>query len=137
MLTPPSMEQTQSTMWKDLSPRSMSTASLVTPVTMMTAGPGNRHRCPQVNEHSKPGHTGDNDDSGTWQPAPVSPVKSYYEINRSEPIAWVEEVKITESKDYSEPDIIYDVTKEGFDDDKDTFSVPVAEAFNIPATVET
>jgi len=92
---------------------------------------------PQVNEHSKPGHTGDNDDSGTWQPAPVSPVKSYYEINRSEPIAWVEEVKITESKDYSEPDIIYDVTKEGFDDDKDTFSVPVAVAFNIPATVET
>ena len=41
---------------------------------------------------------------------------------------------ITESRDYSEPDIIYDVTKDGFDDDVDTFSVPVAVAFNVPET---
>ena len=46
----------------------------------------------------------------------------------------MEEVPITESRDYSEPDIIYDVTKDGFDDDVDTFSVPVAVAFNVPET---
>merc|ERR1712088_659191 len=46
------------------------------------------------------------------------------------------EVKITESKDYSEPDIIYDDTRESFDDDSrsDSFSVPVSVAFNVPET---
>merc|ERR1719178_344583 len=43
---------------------------------------------------------------------------------------------ITESKDYSEPDIIYDVTRDSFDDDSkaDSFSVPVSVAFNVPET---
>merc|ERR1712088_667998 len=46
------------------------------------------------------------------------------------------EVKITESKDYSEPDIIYDDTRESFDDDSrsDSFSVPVSVSFNVPET---
>merc|ERR1712045_390808 len=95
---------------------------------------------PQVNEHSKPTATGsehseaegDNQSGDSWPSQPK--VREYLEIDRSEPIARVEEVPITESRDYSEPDIIYDVTKDGFDDDVDTFSVPVAVAFNVPET---
>ena len=98
---------------------------------------------PQVNEHSKPTGTGsehseagDKQSGDTWHTGPVTQpkVREYLEIDRSEPIARVEEVPITESRDYSEPDIIYDVTKDGFDDDVDTFSVPVAVAFNVPET---
>ena len=73
-----------------------------------------------------------------WK-ATVEPVKSYFEINRKDrdkPIVSIEEVKITESKDYSEPDIIYDDTRDSFDDDSrvDTFNVPVSVAFNVPET---
>merc|ERR1711936_166912 len=73
-----------------------------------------------------------------WK-ATVEPLKPYYEINRKngdKPIVSIEEVKITESKDYSEPDIIYDVTRDSFDDDSkaDSFSVPVSVAFNVPET---
>ena len=73
-----------------------------------------------------------------WK-ATVEPFKPYYEINRKngdKPIVSIEEVKITESKDYSEPDIIYDVTRDSFDDDSraDSFSVPVSVAFNVPET---
>ena len=98
---------------------------------------------PQVNEHSKPTGTGsehseasDKQSGDTWHTGPVTQpmVREYLEIHRSEPIARVEEVPITESRDYSEPDIIYDVTKDGFDDEVDTFSVPVAVAFNVPET---
>jgi len=97
---------------------------------------------PQVNEHSKPTATGadhheadENKSGDSWLTAVNQPkVREYQEIDRSEPIARVEEVPITESRDYSEPDIIYDVTKDGFDDDVDTFSVPVAVAFNVPET---
>ena len=101
---------------------------------------------PIVNEHGKPvtdesllkseelavdGYAG-------WQ-ASVQPLRPYYEINRSEgnsPIVRIEEVEITEPKDYSEPDIIYDLTKDSFDveTDRDTFSVPVSVAFNVPET---
>ena len=96
---------------------------------------------PQVNEHSKPGHSG-GDTEQSWHQTHLSPVRSYYEINRAaaesdsqEPIVKIEEVEITASKDYSEPDILYDVTKDGFDDDdKDSFSVPVAVSFNVPST---
>merc|ERR1712012_388293 len=88
---------------------------------------------PQVNEHSKQVASGDNDAS--WQPSALKPVKSYTEIERGEPVSRVEEVEITETRDYSAPDIIYDVTKDGFtDDEPDTFSVPVAVAFNVPET---
>ena len=105
---------------------------------------------PQVNEHSKQVPSGNDDDSdndanddlmmivgdndASWQPSPVKPVKSYTEIQRG--VAKVEEVDITETTDYTNqaPDIIYDVTKDGFSDDAvDTFSVPVAVAFNVPA----
>jgi hypothetical protein len=77
------------------------------------------------------------DDYATWQ-ASIEPVRSYYEINRSDnlpPVVRIEEVEITEPKDYSEPDIIYDETKAGFEDDssKDSFTVPVSVAFNVPA----
>ena len=94
---------------------------------------------PQVNEYSKPTATGaeagDHENGDSWQTSVTQPkVREYLEIDRSEPIARVEEVPITESRDYSEPDIIYDVTKDGFDDDVDTFSVPVAVAFNVPET---
>ena len=108
---------------------------------------------PQVNEHSKQVPSGNDDDcdsnddkidndlmmivgdnDASWQPSPVKPVKSYTEIQRG--VARVEEVDITETTDYTNqtPDIIYDVTKDGFTDDAvDTFSVPVAVAFNVPA----
>ena len=106
---------------------------------------------PQVNEHSKQVASGnddnnldDNDDNlmmiagdndASWQPSALKPVKSYTEIERGEPVSRVEEVEITETRDYSAPDIIYDVTKDGFtDDEPDTFSVPVAVAFNVPET---
>ena len=39
---------------------------------------------------------------------------------------------ITACRDDSEPDIIFDVTEDGFDDEVDTCSVPVAVAFNVP-----
>merc|ERR1711983_23668 len=91
----------------------------------------------QVNEHSKPVHDDDKTDSWQAGASPV-PVRSYYEINRSQqaagPIVTIEEVEITDPKDYSETDIIYDVTKDGFDADTDTFSVPVGVSFNIPTT---
>ena len=94
---------------------------------------------PQVNEHGKPlADTGEAkaEDYATWQ-ASIEPVRSYYEINRSDnlpPVVRIEEVEITEPKDYSEPDIIYDETKAGFEDDssKDSFTVPVSVAFNVP-----
>jgi len=73
--------------------------------------------------------------------ASVQPLRPYYEINRSEgqsAIVRIEEVEITEPKDYSEPDIIYDQTKEGFEDEAslDSYSVPVSVAFNVPETTE-
>jgi len=74
-----------------------------------------------------------------WQ-ASVQPLRPYYEINRSEgnsPIVRIEELEITEPKDYSsEQDIIYDITKESFDEEteRDTFSIPVSVAFNVPET---
>merc|ERR1711983_635932 len=58
----------------------------------------------QVNEHSKPVH--DDDKTESWQAgaSPV-PVRSYYEMNRSQqaaaPIVTIEEVEITDPKDYS------------------------------------
>jgi len=99
---------------------------------------------PQVNEHGKPlpeSEKAEVDDSATWQ-ASVEPVRSYYEINRSDdlsPVVRIEEVEITEPKDYSEPDIIYDVTKDGFEDDsnKDSYTVPVSVAFNVPEEIDT
>merc|ERR1711981_455744 len=98
---------------------------------------------PQVNEHGKPladTEKAKDDDYATWQ-ASVEPVRSYYEINRSDnlsPVVRIEEVEITEPKDYSEPDIIYDVTKDGFevDSNKDSFTVPVSVAFNVPIDSE-
>jgi len=98
---------------------------------------------PQVNEHGKPLADTEKakvDDYATWQ-ASVEPVRSYYEINRSDnlsPVVRIEEVEITEPKDYSEPDIIYDVTKDGFEDDnnKDSFTVPVSVAFTVPKDSE-
>ena len=94
---------------------------------------------PQVNEHGKPlpdSEKAKADDYASWQ-ASIEPVRSYYEINRSDnlpPVVRIEEVEITEPKDYSEPDIIYDETKAGFGDDssKDSFTVPVSVAFNVP-----
>ena len=88
---------------------------------------------PQVNEHSKPG-VGHGEAGAGWpSKAGEAPVRSYTEIDRSQATAHVEEVPITESRDYSEPDILYDLTKDGFDDDTvDTFSVPVSVAFNVP-----
>ena len=94
---------------------------------------------PQVNEHGKPladTEKAKADDYATWQ-ASIEPVRSYYEINRSDnlpPVVRIEEVEITEPKDYSEPDIIYDETKAGFEDDssKDSYTVPVSVAFNVP-----
>merc|ERR1712106_380746 len=75
-----------------------------------------------------------------WQ-ASVQPLRPYYEINRSEgnsPIVRIEELEITEPKDYSssEPDIIYDITKESFDveTERDTYSIPISVAFNVPET---
>merc|ERR1719309_580639 len=103
---------------------------------------------PIVNEHGKPvtdeslKKTNDVgvDGYAGWQ-ASVQPLRPYYEINRSEgnsPIVRIEEVEITEPKDYSasEPDIIYDLSKEGFDEEtnQDTFSIPVSVAFNVPET---
>jgi len=102
---------------------------------------------PIVNEHGKP-VTGEDlkksddvevDGYAGWQ-ASVQPLRPYYEINRSEgnsPIVRIEELEITEPKDYSsETDIIYDVTKEGFDEEteRDIFSIPVSVAFNVPET---
>merc|ERR1712241_277366 len=94
---------------------------------------------PQVNEHGKPladSEKAKADDYASWQ-ASIEPVRSYYEINRSDnlpPVVRIEEVEITEPKDYSEPDIIYDETKAGFEDDssKDSFTVPVSVAFTVP-----
>jgi hypothetical protein len=93
-----------------------------------------------VNEHGqqKPSTVEELDKYAGWK-ATVEPLKPYYEINRKngdKPIVSIEEVKITESKDYSEPDIIYDVTRDSFDDDSrvDSFSVPVSVAFNVPET---
>merc|ERR1712106_806948 len=75
-----------------------------------------------------------------WQ-ASVQPLRPYYEINRSEgnsPIVRIEELEITEPKDYSssEPDIIYDITKESFDveTERDPYSIPISVAFNVPET---
>ena len=69
---------------------------------------------------------------------------SYVEIDRSKsgtPVASVEEIELTESIDYSEPDIIYDESKEGFHDDsaaakKNRFAFPVSASFNLPRTTE-
>ena len=69
---------------------------------------------------------------------------SYVEIDRSKsgtPVASVEEIDLTESIDYSEPDIIYDENKEGFQDDsaavkKNRFTFPVSASFNLPRTTE-
>jgi len=66
------------------------------------------------------------------------PQKSYVEIDRSvwaKPTASVEEVPITESKDYTEPDVFYDINKEGFEDTtdaKDVYSFPVSVKLNLP-----
>merc|ERR1719192_1323374 len=88
---------------------------------------------PQVSEHSKPG-VGHGEAGAGWpSKAGEAPVRSYTEIDRSRATAHVEEVPITAPRDYSEPDILYDLTKDGFDDDTvDTFSVPVSVAFNVP-----
>ena len=64
------------------------------------------------------------------------PLKSYVEIDRSgaKPTASVEEVQITESKDYSDPDVFYDVNKDGFDDSaaKDEYNIPVSVKLTLP-----
>jgi hypothetical protein len=50
----------------------------------------------------------------------------------------VEEVPITESKDYTEPDVFYDVHKEGFEETtaegKEVYNFPVSVQLNIPET---
>ena len=102
----------------------------------------------QVNEHGQnimehiddEANSGDNHESTTkgfnnngWAPI------SYVEIDRTQagtPVVSIEEVDINESVDYSEPDIIYDETKEGFKDDSNTrnklFAFPVYASFNLP-----
>jgi len=91
-----------------------------------------------VNEHGQQKASSVEEKYAGWK-ASAEPLKPYFEINRKDgekPIVSIEEVKITESKDYSEPDIIYDDTRESFDDDSrsDSFSVPVSVAFNVPET---
>merc|ERR1712223_2111493 len=91
-----------------------------------------------VNEHGQQKASSVEEKYAGWK-ASAEPFKPYFEINRKDggkPIVSIEEVKITESKDYSEPDIIYDDTRESFDDDSrsDAFSVPVSVAFNVPET---
>lgn len=79
----------------------------------------------------------DNDQDG-WRA--VLPVKPYVELDRSapKPTASVEEVPITESKDYTEPDVFYDVHKEGFEETtaegKEVYNFPVSVQLNIPET---
>ena len=100
-----------------------------------------------VNEHGQQGITTeareDAEKSGDWQAA-SQPKKAYHEINRNEgsqPIVSIEEIQITETKDYSEPDIIYDDSRDSFHDVSneadDTFSMPVSVAFNVPDTTTT
>lgn len=78
---------------------------------------------------------------GGWQG--VSPLKAYVEIDRSNlarPTASVEVVPITESKDYTEPDVFYDVNKDGFEDTtdaKDVYSFPVSVLLNLPEATTT
>merc|ERR1719187_64825 len=100
---------------------------------------------PKVNEHGKqvvseesPKTQVDLEGYAGWQ-ASVQPLKPYYKINRSEgksPIVSIEEVEITEAKDYSESDIIYDINKDGFGDDenKESFNIPISVSFSIPET---
>lgn len=67
------------------------------------------------------------------------PLKQYVEIDRSapKPTATIEEVPITESKDYSDPDIFYDVNKDGFEDSKDEYSIPVSVKLAVPEAAAT
>merc|ERR1711962_554833 len=100
-----------------------------------------------INEHgkqhqewknvTKEGESSDLENYAGWQ-AYVQPLRPYYEINRQEgqkPIVSIEEIEIKETKDYSEPDILYDLTKDSFDNESDdSFSVPVSVALNVPDT---
>ena len=101
---------------------------------------------PSVNEHGQQGV--ENQESGledvvetdkieAWKPS-VIPFRPYTEIDRSagSPVPSIEEVEITESKDYSEPDILYDDSKVGFNDEihKKYYSVPVFAQLNLPET---
>jgi len=52
----------------------------------------------------------------------------------------VEEVPITEPKDYTEPDVFYDINKEGFEDTadaKEVYSFPVSAKLNLPEVTST
>lgn len=101
---------------------------------------------PSYNEHGQQGvETQDSDLEGvvetekieSWKPS-VIPFRPYTEIDRSAgiPVPSVEEVEISESKDYSEPDILYDDSKVGFSDEihKKYYSVPVFAQLNLPET---
>merc|ERR1719474_1989802 len=81
--------------------------------------------------------------TNVWQPAAGdTPFRPYVEIDRSvsgsisKPVSSVETVEITESIDYSEPDIIYDDTKVGFKDDsagvRNFYAIPVSASLNLP-----
>lgn len=98
---------------------------------------------PSVNEHgiqglvNKDGEVDALETDSVWNPS-IRPFKPYVEIDRSAGNygASVEEVEITESKDYSEPDIIYDDSKVGFGDEenKNYYSVPVSVHLHLPET---
>jgi len=94
-----------------------------------------------VNEHGQQGTKKTNLEKYPGWKASAQPRRPYHEINRKDGdkgTVSIEEVEITESKDYSEPDIIYDTTRDSFDDVKsqDSYSVPVSVAFNVPETTE-
>lgn len=101
----------------------------------------NEHGKPVVTEEDTKHHVNLTGYAG-WQ-ASVQPLKPYYKINRSEgksPIVSIEEINITESKDYSQSDIIYDINKDSFDDEfenKNSFSIPVSVSLNVPETTTT
>ena len=106
---------------------------------------------PTVNEHGQQQGGGslavDHDTTTTppaeengWKPA-NSPFRPYVEIDRTRgpAVASVETVEITEPRDYSESDIIYDEDKVGFADDtvRDNYAVPVSVQLNLPAAEST
>jgi hypothetical protein len=89
-----------------------------------------------VNEHGQQQLSSTEKDThnANWRAVSAKP---YHEIKRNEedrPTVSIEEVEITESKDYSEPDIIYDLSRDSFESvgNPDSFSVPVSVAFNVP-----
>lgn len=99
-----------------------------------------------INEHGKQAHAHTDetfvepnlDTYAGWKGS-VQPLKPYVEIDRSvanNPIVRIEEIPITNPTDYGQPDIIYDTSKDGFDDDSDrlTFNYPVKFELIVPET---